>query len=100
MSWPDTPAFRMRYAAAASPPNPPPTICAFIYLTPGLQPPDPSPLKQATERELNQKKQTFSRRRLPPANRGRNLEHARGHLPSHQCVVRISGADAQSATGI
>src|SRR5713101_9155822 len=35
MSWPDTPAFRMRYPAAASPPNPPPTICAFICLLPG-----------------------------------------------------------------
>src|SRR5271166_1547889 len=34
MSWPDAPAFRMRYAAAASPPNPPPTICAFIGLLP------------------------------------------------------------------
>src|SRR5262249_23931304 len=31
---PDIPAFRMRYAAAASPPNPPPTMCAFICLLP------------------------------------------------------------------
>src|SRR5262249_686457 len=34
MSWPDTPALRMRYAAAASPPNPPPTICPFHGLLP------------------------------------------------------------------
>src|ERR1700733_10376318 len=37
MSWPGTPAFRMRYAAAASPPNPPPTIWAFICLLPGFR---------------------------------------------------------------
>src|SRR5690242_18512557 len=36
MSWPGIPAFRMRYPAAASPPNPPPTICAFISLLPEL----------------------------------------------------------------
>src|ERR1700733_8669204 len=30
MSEPDTLAFRMSNAAAARPPNPPPTICAFI----------------------------------------------------------------------
>ena len=30
------PAFRMSNAAAASPPNPPPTICAFICFLPGL----------------------------------------------------------------
>src|SRR5262245_14980242 len=35
MSAPATPALRMRSAAAASPPNPPPTICAFIGLLPG-----------------------------------------------------------------
>src|SRR5579863_4955948 len=30
MSAPDISALRMRSAAAASPPNPPPTMCAFI----------------------------------------------------------------------
>src|SRR4249920_1355165 len=37
MSSPDIPALRMRSAAAASPPNPPPTICARIGLLPGLR---------------------------------------------------------------
>ena len=37
MSAPDTPAFRMRRAAAASPPNPPPTICALIGPLPSLR---------------------------------------------------------------
>src|ERR1700746_2277835 len=37
MSAPATPALRMRSVAAASPPNPPPTICAFIGLLPGLR---------------------------------------------------------------
>ena len=37
MSAPDIPALRMRSAAAASPPNPPPTICAFIGPLPGLR---------------------------------------------------------------
>src|SRR5262245_28489147 len=36
MSAPQTPAFRISSAAAASPPNPPPTICACIGLLPGL----------------------------------------------------------------
>jgi hypothetical protein len=39
-------------------------------------PPDPSPLKQAKNRELNQKTNRFQA--VPPPNRGRNLEHARG----------------------
>ena len=34
---PGTSAFRMRSAAAASPPNPPPTICAFIGPLPSLR---------------------------------------------------------------
>src|SRR5580698_9005554 len=37
MSAPGTPALRIRSAAAASPPNPPPTICAFIGLLRGLR---------------------------------------------------------------
>src|SRR6266852_886593 len=71
MSWPDTPAFRMRYPAAASPPNPPPTICAFICLLPGTPglggPPDPSPLYQATDRELNKKANRFQAALAPRA---------------------------------
>src|ERR1700742_3001116 len=35
MSAPDISAFRIRSAAAASPPKPPPTICAFMSLLPG-----------------------------------------------------------------
>src|ERR1700722_1395877 len=34
MSGPDMSAFRMSNAAAAKPPNPPPTICAFIFPLP------------------------------------------------------------------
>src|SRR6266446_1658620 len=69
MSWPDIPAFRMRYPAAASPPNPPPTICAFICLLPELRvgrPPDPGPGRKQRSREFS-KEATSSRRRWRPA---------------------------------
>src|SRR5437764_13405374 len=46
MSCPDTPAFRMRNAAAASPPNPPPTTCAFICPLSFGDPPTPGSTKQ------------------------------------------------------
>src|SRR6476661_7032189 len=36
MSCPDIPAFRISRAAAASPPNPPPTMCALMDFLPGL----------------------------------------------------------------
>src|SRR5579871_2449768 len=60
MSAPDIPALRMSNAAAASPPNPPPTICAFIGLLPG--PPEPRPPEQPWVASLAENKK-LSRRR-------------------------------------
>src|SRR5574337_1961327 len=68
MSWPDTPALRMRDAAAASPPNPPPTMCAFIPRLPGPRVWEVLPTRahSSAERIVSiTKRQTASRRRLP-----------------------------------
>src|SRR6266567_1179748 len=65
MSCPDTPAFRMRYPAAASPPNPPPTICVFICLLPELgvgrsSKPEPAQASRVLNRHTN----------VPPTDQG------------------------------
>src|SRR5580704_1493113 len=87
MSGPAMSAFRMSNAAATKPPNPPPTICAFICpseelrVAPSL---DPSPFRQITTVRVARQSIVFEPQR---AEEGANAGlRAYRRLPWHSGV--------------